>query len=243
MTTANLHKPVLFFVAIAVSFAAHAAEISAQPASTPQRPLSDAMAEALQSPFHGAVEIPGSQGRHPLVPSTASPHASPGHVGAGASQAPQSPDLPAAPAATTPSDGKVFLSAALAAAVGYFGTFYLAELCEPEPGRYDGGSHLLASPASEEARIPCPVGGGDMVWMGFLATIPVTAVGATLAGSGFTRSLLGSAAGFAGGIGTLFGIGLIGNWIQVEGNFDISEGAGAAVLSLVHAAVTTLIAN
>ncbi len=243
MTNVHLRKPVPLLVAIAVSFAADAAEISAQPGSPPQRPLSDAMAEALQSPFHRAAEIPGSQGRHPLVPSTASPHASSGHADAGASPAPRSPDLPLPAATTAPSDGKVFLSAAFAAAVGYFGTFYLAELCEPEPGRYDGGSILLGSRESEEARIPCPVKDGDVMWMGLLGTIPVTAVGATLAGSGFARSLLGSAAGFASGMGALVGIALIGDWIQEEGNFEISEGAGAVMLSLAHAAVTTLIAN
>lgn len=243
MTTIHLRKPALLVGAVSVTAATLAAETSAQALPTPERPLSDAMAEALQSPFHRAVEMPGSQGRHPLVPSTASPHASSGHAGAGASPAPRSPDLPLPAATTAPSDGRVFLSAALAAAVGYFGTFYLAELCEPEPGRNDGGSRFLGSSASEEVRIPCPVGDGEVVWMGFLATIPMTAVGATLAGSGFTRSMLGSAAGFAGGMGALVGIALIGEWIQVEGDFEISEGAGAVVLSLAHAAVTTLVAN
>ena len=244
MTTIHLRKPFLLCGGVSVLLAALAIETSAQARAALESPLSHAVGKALRSPFHSYYAPPGSPGRGLVPSSTASPLELPGLVGVGASPAPQSPGNPIAAAGTAPSDGKVFFSAAIAAAVGYFGTFYLAELCVSEPGRYDGGSHLWGAPGSEEARIPCPVeDGDDVVWMGFLATIPVTAAGATLAGSGFTRSLLGSALGFAGGMGALFAIWQIGDPFQVDGDFEMSEQASAVVLSLAHAAVTTLFAN
>ena len=190
------------------------------------------MAEALRSPFHGD--------RPPSV--------SPGHVllagpvGAVPSPAPQPPGTRVPAPATAPSDGKVFLSTVIAAAVGYFGTFYVADLCEPAPGRWDGGSNPWGLQGSQQDRL-CSFDDEEVLRTGFLATIPVVASGAWMVGSGFFRSLLGSALGFAGGMGALFAVSEIGDWIQLDGDFEMPEGAAAAVLSLAHATVTTLVAN
>ena len=53
MTTVYPGKPVLLISAISASLATLAVEGSAQPRSAPESTLSDAVAEALQGPFHG----------------------------------------------------------------------------------------------------------------------------------------------------------------------------------------------
>lgn len=235
MTTIHLRKPVLLVGAVSVTAATLAAETSAQSRPTAELFLSDAMAEALRTPFHGDHAPSGSLGLALL----------PGPVGSLPSPAPQpQPPGTRVPAkVTAPSAGKVFVSTAVAAAVGYFGTFYVAELCEPEPGRYDGGLNPWAPLESEQGNIQCSADDSQILRMGFLATIPVVASGAWLVGSGFPRSLLGSALGFAGGMGALFAVSELGDLIGLEGDFEIPKGAAAAVLSLAHAAVTTVVAN
>lgn len=233
MTTIHLRKPVLLFGAVSVTAATLAVETAAQSRPTPELFLSDAMAEALRSPLHGDHAPSGSLGLALL----------PGPVGSVPSPAPQPPGVRLPAPATAPSGGKVFVSTAVAAAVGYFGTFYVAELCEPEPGRYDGGLNPWAPLESEQGNIQCSADDSQVLRMGFLATIPVVASGAWLVGSGFPRSLLGSALGFAGGMGALFAVSELGDWIGLEGDFEIPKGAAAAVLTLAHAAVTTVVAN
>ena len=68
MNTVGCRKLVLFFGALSASFAALAAEAAAQPRSAPERPLSDAVSEALRSPFHSDHALSGlhGQGRSPL---------------------------------------------------------------------------------------------------------------------------------------------------------------------------------
>lgn len=233
MTTIHPRKPVLLFGAVSVTAATLAVETAAQSRPTPEVFLSDAMAEVLRSPFHADHAPSGSLGLVLL----------PGPVGAVPSPAPQPPGTRVPATATAPSDGKVFVSTAVAAAVGYFGTFHVAELCEPEPGRWDGGSNPWDPRESEHRHIQCSADDSQILRMGFLATIPVVASGAWLVGSGFPRSLLGSALGFAGGMGALFAVSEMGDWIGLEGDFEIPKGAAAAVLTLAHAAVTTVVAN
>ena len=230
MTTVHFRKPVLFFGAISASFATLAVETSAQPRSAPERPLSDAVSEALRSPFHADHAAPGPRGQRLLLPVAGSLLALPTHIGLAALPASLAPSGQVRAPDRPPSDNKVFLLSILGAAAGYFGTLQLVEVCEPEPGRYDFGGYQ----DREKRQAICVLDGDTILQWGFLATVPMTAGAAMLAGSGFRRSLLGSALGFAGGV-------LLAGYLMAPD--DMSDGAVAGVLSLAHATITTVIAN
>ena len=241
MTTIHLRKPVLLFGVFAASAATLAAETSAQSRPTPERPLSDAVAEVLRSPFHGGHAPSGSPGLVLL----------PGPAGAAASPAEQLPGarIPApagAPSAEddTPSRGKVFLLATLASAAGAAGSHYLYDRCAilrvRDPVRH---------PAAPFVRPPAVSGNDDMcptddetvlAATGVLAIVTMTGGAAALAGRDFWRSLAGAALGYAAGLAAA-----VGTILTVEelGWEDAANWVGAGVGVLSHATVTTLLFN
>jgi len=220
MTTIHLRKPVFLFGAVSVTSATLAVETSAQSRPTPERPLSDAMAEVLRSPFHGDHAPSGSPGLVIL----------PGPAGGAASPAEQPPGarIPAptgAPSAEddTPSHGRVFLMTTLASAAGFAGTYYWQQCV--------GGDPPLVYPAAGTwGDALCPNEGVLMV-IGALATVTMTGGAATLAGRDFWRSLGGSALGFVVGVVVLG---------TVCSESDCESASAVVGVALGHAAITTL---
>lgn len=209
MATTHLRKPILFSGAVWASLATLGVELSAQLRPTPERPLSDAMAEALQSPFHGDRAPPGSPGHDFLLSSTAPPRELSGRVGAAASPSPQPLDarIPApvgAPSAEdgTFSRGDVFLLTTLTAAVGHALSLYWSVWCTDVVTPLGGPAAPFANPAAAtKGGALCAPGKGTALFLtGGLATVMMTGGVATLAGRDFWRSLAGSAVGYAGGL-------------------------------------------
>jgi len=222
-------QPVLLFTAAAVLLAVGASGISAQRPSTLERPLSDAVSEALRSSFHSAPEPPGSLPL--LVPTPVVPlSATSARTGPVASPKSRSPDIQVPPAAE-PSRGKMFLLTALSAAAGYGGTLYWVDRCNGLAVRDPVLPPRSSPPPAND--VLCPTDSeGVMFVTGWLATITVTTGAATLAGGGFGRSLAGSALGLAGGWLTAGGVGS-----------DLPIEAVVGLMALAHAGVTTLIAR
>ncbi len=233
MTTIHLRKPVLLFGVLAASLATLAADTSAQSRQTPERPLSDAMAAVLRSPFHGDHAPSGSPG-HVLLP---------GPAGAAASPAEQPPGvrIPApagAPAAEdeTPSRGQVFLLTTLASAAGLAGTYYVLYRCTTtDPALVNSAAATGGDPlcATENETVLGVVGA--------LATVTMTGGAATLAGRSFWRSLAGSALGYVGGLAV--GTGLAQACCDEFGRESAWNAALVGGLVLGHAAITTLLFN
>lgn len=231
MTNVHLRKPVLLFDTVAVPFAAFAAEISAQPGSPPESYLSDAMAEALQSPLHGQHAHAGPGGQRLLVRSAVPPLTSRPHAGQAASAASRSAGGQVAAADDAPPHAEVFLWTALSAAAGHYLTLHVHDWCESNggvgrAGRYDTGFRW------QHNRSACRASPNLVMTVGILGTIPLTGGAANLAGTDFGRSVLGSALGTAAGVlATLF---------VPDG---VSSKAGMGVLTLTHATVATLFAK
>lgn len=248
MTTIHLRKPILLLGAVSALLATLAVEVSAQTRSTPGHLLSDAMAEALQSPFHGDRAPPGSPGHDLLPSSTAYPHALAGRAGVAASPSPQPPGaripVPAgAPSAEdgTPSRGKVFLLTTLTAAAGHAWTFYWSGQCAGGDPPLGGPAAPFANPAAAtEEDVLCPTDNETaLVLAGGLATVMMTGGVATLAGRDFWGSLAGSALGYAAGLAAADGLELVCD--------ECGESARTALflggLILGHSALTTLLFN
>ena len=220
MTTSHPRKPFHLLGALSVSIAALAAETAAQSRPTPARPVSDAIAEVLRGPFH-VERAPATVHGRILTPSGAAsaPHYSGAQV--------QSPE-------DALSRGWMFTLTTLSAALGYGGMFYLAHKCE--------GVVIV-----DVSGIPAPRGTSDLcpneaviAVTGVATTIAITAGAATYVGSGFLRSLIGSALGFAGGwAGTVLAV----RAADALGHSRMSMAIPVATLSLLHAGVTTLIAG
>ena len=255
MATIHLRKPILTLGCSFGVVATLAVETSAQSRPTPERPLSDAMAEVLRGPFHGDLAPPGSPGHDLLLSSTVSPRGLADRVGVGESPSPQPPGvrIPApagAPSAEdgTPSRGRVFLLTTLAAAAGHAWSFYWPVRCVPgDPPLLGGPPGQFVNPAAETKEDAlCPTKNETVLfYTGGLATAMMTGGAATLAGRGFWRSLAGSALGYAGGLAAAAGIFLAVEdpdfeyW--VENRMGVRVGMG--VLILGHAAITTLFSN
>ncbi|MDE2762859.1 MAG: hypothetical protein OXQ94_01915 [Gemmatimonadota bacterium] len=227
MTNVHLRKPVLLFGTVAVPFAAFASEISAQPGSPPESPLSDAMAEVLQSPLHGQHAHAGPGGQRLLVRSAVPPLTSRPHAGLAGSRASRFAGGQVAAADDAPPHAKVFLWTALSAAAGHYFTLRVHDWCESnrDVGRYAGFRW-------QPNRSACQVRPNFIMTVGILGTIPLTGGAANLAGTDFGRSVLGSALGTTAGVlATLF---------VPDG---VSSKAGMGVLTFTHATVATLFAK
>lgn len=228
MTTFNRRKPVVLLGAASASLAMLSAETIAQPRAGPERPLAEAITQVLRGPFHGGHAPAPSElwGQRFSLPAVGSATSLPDHVRFVPVSAPGTPNVPVPAADDTPSRGKMFLLTTLAAAVGNFGTFYGLPLC------------MTATLAPGEV---CVLDDDDVLLIaGHLATVAMTGGAAALEGGGFWWSQAASALGFAGGALSVVGIQLMGYSIPPKG-FDIPNAVLVGVLSLGHAAITTLI--
>lgn len=224
-------------------------EAAAQPWPAPEHPLSEAVAEALQSPLHGDRAPPGSPGHDLLPSSTAYPRALPGRAGVAALLSPQPPGaripVPAgAPSAEdgTPSRGKVFLLTTLTAAAGHAWTFYWSGQCAGGDPPFGGPAAPFANPAAAtEENALCPTDNETALFLtGGLATVMMTGGVATLAGRDLWRSLAGSALGYAVGLAAA-------NRLELVCDEECGESARTGLflggLILGHSALTTLLFN
>ena len=245
MTTIRLRKPVLLSGAVSVSLAL-AVETSAQSRPAPEHPLSNAMAEALRSPFHSDHVPPGSPGRDLLPSSTSSPRGPSGRVVVAASPSPQPPAgrIPArggAPSAEdgAPSRGKVFLLTTLAAAAGHAWSFHWVIRCTSDPPLGGPAAPFVNPAAATGEDALCPTENGTILFVtGGLATLMMTGGVATIAGRGFWRSLAGSALGYAGGLVVGAVLVIAGEELGWDGESVETLAIGGVILG--HASLTTL---
>ena len=221
MTAMNLRTPVVLFCGVSAALAALAAETSAQPGQS----LSDAIGEALHTPFHDGHALAGLGDQRFQLPVVGPRAGLPGHTGLAPSSV---PGVPAPVVDDTPSRAKMFLLTTLAAAAGHFGTYYAIPLCQTASLR-PGQVCVL-----DDDSTPLLIAG--------LATVAMTGGAAALAGGSFWRSQAGSALGWVGGGLSAAGIQVMGELIQGTG-FEMSDAAMLGVLSLGQAAITTLIAG
>ena len=182
-------------------------------------------------PFHGSLALPAPRPRLQSVASWS--HFPVRAVLASAASPFPSGRIPAADNA--PSRGKVFWLSTMASAAGVVGTLLWVEsfgyFGELDQAGFDGGGQ---GPGNHD--VLCPEGGGIVGATGLPGTIALTAGGGKLAGSGFGRSLAGSAIGVAGGwltfVSAMFAtVGEVPLWV------------GASPFSLAHGGVTALIAD
>lgn len=230
MTTVHPCKPVLLLGALSVSLAAPAPRAEGQPRSAPERPLSAAIAEALGSPFHGDRLLTQSGGHGLLASSAASLPGSPTHVGPAPPPAPVPPSAQAGAGADRPSQGKVFVLAAITSLASGMGVIHWYERCDPPIVTLHNSGDVREW---VEDNVICP-DKDIMNVVGPLVVITTTAGASKLAGNGFVSSLAGSALGFAGGVLMAFGAGNSlepPNWVL------------GGVIILTHAWMTMLIAD
>lgn len=221
MTTRHPRNPFHLLGAVSVSIAALAADTSAQSRPDAAHPLSDAIAEVLRGSFH-VERAPATAPARFLTPSGAAP--APRFRGAQV----QSPEdaLPR---------GWMLTLTTLSAALGYGGMFYVTHKCDDVLVIRDASG----IPNTRGTSDLCPHEAVIAV-TGVATTIAITAGAATYVGSGFLRSLIGSALGFAGGwAGTVLTV----RAIDSLGDSEMSAAMAVATLSLLHAGITTLIAG
>ena len=207
MKSVHLRGSFILLGVLSVGFAGFSVETSAQSRSTPERSLSDAVAEVLRSPFHGNRTTVGLVGQSLLLPAV-------GYANAGEGRA---TSLSRSEANAEVPLQEVEWSANRLVAVTTFGavashiTTALFLRCQfgssppNDPGRYTGlGRPGVIGLPSGEGESLCRKfdAGSELVAGGFLVLVPTltTAGAATLSGSGFLRSVGGSALGFVGSL-------------------------------------------
>lgn len=197
------NRSVILVTAISVVLASLAPESSAQ-----SRPLSDAIAEVLRSPFHRHATPLAARGHRLLPPAAAYPHAAHGRVGPAHSRSagPRNAGAPLVQVESSPQ--RPVGPAAFGAIASHLATVLFLR-CQHgrrgDPGRFTGigPPGVIGAPASEAERL-CRFFDADseLVERGFLVVVPTltTAGAATLGGSGFIRAVGGSALGFLGSL-------------------------------------------
>ncbi len=208
MTTFHFRKPIVFLSVVVGSVAALATEGSAQSRSTLERGLSDAVAEALRSPFYADHSPPGVGGPGLLLPVVAYPNAAPGPSAGLWTALPSTGVLPQEAGMST---DRLVGMATFGAVASHMATAYFLRCQgvpgEPfgDPGRFTGTGWpgVIGVPPGAGGR-GCPFfeDHSELVGSGFLLLVPplATAGAATLGGSGFLRAVGGSALGFAGSL-------------------------------------------
>lgn len=202
MTTSLSPKLFRPLGAVSLSIAALASEMSAQSQSTPGRPLSDAIAEAMRSPFQADRAPLGGDGQGLLLPVVAYPTAARGWstlLSAGL------PGTVALPAQVESSPGRrVSLTIFAGVASHLISAFFLRCYSgNDDYGRFTAaGQSGVTGSAPQERKGPCRSHRPGIDWVEgtFFLLVPTltTAGGATLGGSGFVRAAGGSALGFVG---------------------------------------------
>ena len=219
MTTFHFRKSIVFLSVVVGSVAALATEGSAQSRSKPLRPLSDAVAEALRSPFHQDPAPPGPRGPGLLLPVVGYPTAAPARSALlstgfsdGGAQSAQVASAPGRPVGLT-----TFASIASHLATAFFLRCYSRN---DDPGRFTGWGLGGVGSAPDERKGPCRSvrPGTDWVEGAFFLLVPTltTAGGAALGGSGFVRAAGGSALGFVGSGLYYMGMGKLTNQDSLE---------------------------
>lgn len=201
------NQTVILVTAISVMLATLATESLAQSRSTPERPLSDAIAEVLRSPFHGNPTPRGVRGRN-LLPAAGYPNAANGRVDLATSWPPGLPNAGAPLAQVNSSPRSAVGPTAFGAIASHIATALFLR-CQHshhgDPGRFTGTGRpgVIGVPPSEAERL-CRFfdADSDFVELGFLVVVPTltTAGAATLGGGGFVRAVGGSALGFLGSL-------------------------------------------
>lgn len=203
MTTFHFRKPIVLLTVLAGSVAALACAASAQSRSTTGLRLSDAIGEALRSPFHVHRAPLGAIDQGLLPPGVANPTAAQGRptllsTGLPNARAPlaQVESSPRRPIGLT-----TFAGITSHLATAFFLRCYSAS---DDPGRFTGWGLGVFGSVPDERKGPCRsvVPGIDRVEGAFFLLVPTltTAAGAALGGSGFVRAAGGSALGFAGSV-------------------------------------------
>ena len=197
-------QSVILFTAISVTLTTLAPETSAQSRPTPERQLSDAVAEVLRSPFHAHHALLGLGGQGLLLPAVGYPNAAQGRpmslsTGLLNAEAPLQEGVP--------SPNRLVGMTTLGAIASHITTALFLR-CQfgysnNDPGRYTelGRPGVIGFPPGEGESV-CRYfnTGSELVAGGFLVLVPTltTAGAATLAGSEFLRAVGGSALGFLG---------------------------------------------
>ena len=204
MKPAHLVRPSILLGALLVALAAFAPETSAQSRPTPERHLSDAVAEVLRSPFHVHRALLGLGGQGLLLPAVGYPNAAQGRP---MSLSTGLLNTGAPPAEGVPSPNRLVGMTTLGAIASHITTALFLR-CQfgysnNDPGRYTelGRPGVIGFPPGEGESV-CRYfnTGSELVAGGFLVLVPTltTAGAATLAGSEFLRAVGGSALGFLG---------------------------------------------
>ena len=203
MKAAHLRGSSILLGALLVGLAGFAAETSAQSRPTPKRPLSDAVAEVLRSPFHVHRAPLGPPGQGLLLSAVGYPSAAQGPT-AGLPMGLPNTD---AQEAGTSTDRLVGMTTFGAVASHVATAFFLR--CQDgrlgDPGRFTGPGWpgvIGVPPGQRGSRCPFLDDHSDLVGSVFLLLVPTltTAGAATLGGSGFLRAVGGSAVGLAGSL-------------------------------------------
>lgn len=205
MSMSHPRNPIRFVGAALVPIAALAAETSAQSRSTPERPLSDAIAEVLGSPFYGdkAPAAPGSEGL--LLPTVAHQNGSQGGRDFAASWPTGRPGAGPLPAEVASPPTKPFGLTVFTAIGSHIATAAFLRCQSYDPGRYTGSGRpvVIGLPPGARGSLCGPLQTSrDWVEDGFLLLVPTltTAGAATLSGRGFVESVGGSALSYLGSL-------------------------------------------
>ena len=140
MKSAHLRRPSILLGALLVGLAGFSPETSAQSRPTPERPLSDAVAEVLRSPFH-AHHVPlGLGGQGLLLPAVAYGSATQGWEEFATSWSTGLPDTGAPPAEGVPSPNRLVGVSTPGAIASHITTAFFLR-CQfgysnNDPGRY-----------------------------------------------------------------------------------------------------------
>ena len=205
MISAHSIRWLLFSCALLLALAPLAAETSAQSRSTPKRPLSDAVAEVLRSPFHDYRAPLGLGGSGLLLPTVAYPRGAQGRWDLAPSWSTGLPNTEPLPAEAQSPPNRPFGLTVFAAIGSHIATALFLRCQSYDPGRYTGSGRpgVIGMPTVGGASLCGPLQtSSDWVEDGFLLLVPTmtTAGAATLSGRGFVKSVGGSALGYLGSL-------------------------------------------
>jgi len=180
----------LFSCALLLALAPLAADTSAQSRSTPKRPLSEAVAEVLRSPFHGNRAPLGLGGSGLLLPTVAYPGRAQDRLNFAPSWSTGLPNAQPQPAEAESPPIRPFGLTVFAAIGSHVATALFLRCQFYDPGRYTGSGRpgVIGMPPVGGASLCGPLQtSSDWVEDGFLLLVPTmtTAGAATLSGRGF----------------------------------------------------------
>ena len=205
MISAYSIRWLLLSCALLLALGPLAADTSAQSRSTPKRPLSEAVAEVLRSPFHVHRTPLGPPGQGLLLPTVAYPGRAQDRVNFAPSWSTGLPNAEPLPAEAESPPNRPFGLTVFAAIGTHIATALFLRCQSYDPGRYTGSGRpgVIGMPPVGGASLCGPLQtSNDWVEDGFLLLVPTmtTAGAATLSGRGFVKSVGGSALGYLGSL-------------------------------------------